>query len=275
MSVQIMAIINTSPDSFAGDGLDVDDQAAVKERIQTALDDGADILDIGGQSTRPGADIIDEAEEMKRVLPVIQLARQLTNKPISVDTFKPLVAKVALEAGANIVNDIHGCDNPQMIKLVAQAGCDVVIMHSRGTPQTMSKLTNYPKGVVEEVKAFFKERTQELIKAGIDATKIIIDPGIGFAKTAPQSYELTHNLAEFTTLGFRLLYGASNKSFIGKALAKNDQPAPIEERAVGTVVVQSFAMLSGANIIRVHNVKAAIQARAVVEALLGARQIMP
>ncbi len=275
MSVKIMAIINTSPDSFAGDGLDVRDHEALKAHIQTAINDGADILDIGGQSTRPGAEIISEADEILRVVPAIKLARELTDKTISVDTFKPAVAKAALEAGAIIVNDVHGCDNPEMVGLVAKAGCQVMVMHSRGTPQTMSHLTDYPKGVVTEVIAFFKERTKQLIAAGIRPDNIIIDPGIGFAKTAPQSYELTRCLPELAKLGYRVLYGASNKSFIGKALAHDGKIAPVEERAVGTVVLQSYAMLNGASIIRSHDVKAAVQTRTIVEALLAKREVMP
>jgi dihydropteroate synthase len=275
MPVQIMAIINTSPDSFAGDGVEVSDETALRQRIETALQEGADLLDIGGQSTRPGAEIISESHELARVLPAIKLARSLTDKPISIDTFKPSVAKAALDAGATIVNDIHGCDDPKMVELVAKAGCEVIVMHSRGTPKTMSQLTDYPKGVVAEIVTFFKERTKQLVDAGIKTENIIIDPGIGFAKTGPQSYELTRNLQQLTPLGFRVLYGASNKSFIGKALAIQGRPAPVQDRTVGTIVVQSYAMLHGADIIRVHDVRAAMQTRTIVEALLGRREVMP
>ncbi len=268
-----MAIINTSPDSFAGDGVAVANKELLKAHMQKALDDGADMLDIGGQSTRPGAEIISEDEELARVLPAIELARGMTDKPISIDTFKPYVAEAALQAGATIINDIQGGQDPKMVALAAMYDTPIIIMHSRGTPQTMSTLTDYPAGVVEEVKKFFIERTKELIAAGVQAENITIDPGIGFAKTAAQSYELTLRLHELTRLGFPLLYGASNKSFIGKALADDGQPAPVEERAAGTVVVQAQAMLNGAAIIRVHDVKAAVQTRAVVEALTAERKI--
>jgi dihydropteroate synthase len=269
MSIQIMAIINTSPDSFSGDGVSSENITELTARIQMAIDQGADILDIGGQSTRPGAVIISEPEEIRRVIPAIRIARKLTNKPISVDTFKPAVAKAALAAGADIINDITGCQNPQMIEVIKHAGCQVVIMHMRGTPQTMSSLTDYPNGVVPEVKNFLFTQAEKLVVAGVKKENIILDPGIGFAKTAMQSFELTKQLDEFAGQGYRVLYGASNKSFLGKALAENGEVAPVKERAAATVVVQSYAMLHGADILRVHDVKAAIQARTIIEALGG------
>lgn len=275
MPVQIMAIINTSPDSFSGDGIKVEDNVALHRRLQTALEQGADILDIGGQSTRPGAEIISEQAEIARVVPAVRAARKLSKTiPISVDTFKPNVAKAAFEAGATMLNDITGFGDERMVRFAAKAGCDIVVMHMRGTPQTMSRLTDYPRGVVHEVKAFFLERTKELQAAGIAPERIIIDPGIGFAKTAMQSFELTNHLADLRELGFRVLYGASNKSFIGKALAHSGEMAPVEDRAVGTVVVQTYALLQGIDIIRVHDVRAAAQTLTIVEALQGKR-ILP
>ncbi|HEX6461722.1 MAG TPA: dihydropteroate synthase [Candidatus Saccharimonadales bacterium] len=275
MAVKIMAIINTSPDSFSGDGVRVTDTGAVRRRLEQALQEGADLLDIGGQSTRPGAEIINEQTEIARVVPAIQLARELSaDIPISVDTFKPAVARAALGAGATLLNDVTGFSNQQMVQLAIESGCDIVVMHMRGTPQNMSKLTDYPGGVVPDVIDFFKKRTVELQAAGVRPEQIIIDPGIGFAKTAQQSFALTYRLKSFTELGFRVLYGASNKSFIGKALVKNGEVAPVEERAVGTIVVHTQAMLSGAAIIRVHDVKAAIETRAIVEAMLGQREVV-
>lgn len=262
-----MAIINTSPDSFSGDGIDIQDSASLERRLQDALDQGADILDIGGQSTRPGAAIITEQEEIERVVPAITLARQLSTIPISIDTFKPAVARAALRAGATILNDITGFNNKEMIQCAVEANCEVIVMHMRGTPLTMSTLTTYPDGVVEEINSFFERRTQELINAGIAPEKIILDPGIGFAKTAVQNFEITRRLSEFCHKGFRVLYGASNKSFLGKALAKDGVIAPIEDRAVGTVVVQTCALLEGASIIRVHDVTSALQTRTMIEAL--------
>lgn len=275
MSTQIMAIINTDPDSFSGDGLDIKDEAVLHEKLQTALGQGADIVDIGGQSTRPGAAMISVQEEIARVVPAISLARQLTNQPISIDTFKPEVARAAFTAGATILNDVTGFADSNMIQLARQTQCDIVVMHMRGTPQTMTTLTHYPNGVVHEIKAFFEERTQRLIAAGIAPEKIIIDPGIGFAKSSAQSFEITNQLEVFVRSGFRVLYGASNKGFIGKALAYDGQIAPIEERYVGTLLLQAYAMDKGASIIRTHDVKAAVQTRAILEALHGPKDKLP
>lgn len=272
---KVMAIINTSPDSFNGDGIDIAKGQALKQHIQTAIRQGADILDIGGQSTRPGADIISDEEEISRVIPAISLAKSLCDLPVSIDTFKPAVAQAAIKAGANIVNDIHGCDSPEMIRVLQRhTEVDVVIMHSRGTPKTMSSLTQYETDVVEEVKQFLIQRAAELEQKGIHKDRIIIDPGIGFAKTAPQSFELTRRLSEFKGLGYRILYGGSQKSFLGKALAENDQIPPPEQRNVATTAVQSYAMLQGIDIIRVHNVKSAIETRAIIEAIQGKRKVI-
>jgi dihydropteroate synthase len=276
MSAQIMAIINTSPDSFSGDGLDSADTSMLRQRIAQAIKEGADILDIGGQSTRPGAEIIDEATEMGRIKPAIAIARQISATiPISIDTFKPAVARAALDAGATILNDITGFTDDAMVAIARERQCDIVVMHMRGTPQTMSSLTDYSDGVANEVKAFFIAQTKKLVEAGVKPARIIIDPGIGFAKTAPQSFELTKELANLKELGFRILYGASNKSFLGKALAKNGVIAPVEDRAVATEVVNAYALLQGANILRVHTVRAAVQTRAIISAIQATHEVMP
>lgn len=275
MSAEIMAIINTSPDSFSGDGIITANTDHLRKRIQTALTNGADILDIGGQSTRPGAEIINEETEITRITPAIAIARQLSPTiPISIDTFKPAVAKAAFALGATIINDITGLRDPNMIALGRETKGDVVVMHMRGMPQTMSTLIDYPNGIITELKDYFKQRTDQLIAAGIAKERIIIDLGIGFAKTAPQSFNLTTHLADFHELGFRILYGASNKSFIGKALAHDGIIAPIEDRTIGTAVVQTTALLGGASILRVHDVKSAVQTRTIVEALQGQREMI-
>lgn len=266
MLAKIMAIINTSPESFAGDGSL--DEAAITRHVQTAIAEGADILDIGGQSTRPGAEVISDQEEIRRVIPAIKIARQLTDLPISVDTFKPAVAQEALEAGATILNDIHGAENEWMATLAKQYGCDLVVMHSRGTPETMSKLTDYSNGVVHEVIDFLRERTDRLVAYGVAPEKIIIDPGIGFAKTAAQSFELTQRLTELKQLGFRVLYGASRKSFLGKALADEaGELLPASERLSATMVTTVVALRQGVDIIRVHDVAPAVQARRIIECI--------
>lgn len=268
MNTKIMAIINTSPDSFSGDGSS--DETQIADHIERALADGADVLDIGGQSTRPGAAVISEEEEIAKTIPAIRIARGLTDLPISIDTFKPAVAEAALDAGATIVNDIHGGENPEIIEIVARYGCEVVVMHSRGTSETMSSLTDYPDGVVNEVIDFLKKRTSQFIAAGVSAERIIIDPGIGFAKTAAQSFELTSALGQFKQLGFRILYGASRKSFIGKALAdKTGEPLPVNERQNATTVTTAYALMQGVDIIRVHDVRSAVQARHIIACIQG------
>jgi dihydropteroate synthase len=266
MNAKIMAIINTSSDSFSGDGLM--SEAKVLARIQQALAEGADILDIGGQSTRPGAKLIDEHEEMKRAIPAIRTARELTYLPISIDTFKPVVAEAAVAAGATIINDIHGCEDDAMIEVVVKTGADIVVMHSRGTPETMAKMTDYPKGVVNEVMEFFKQRTDKLLAAGVSPKRIIIDPGVGFAKTSQQSFELTSALDDFKRLGFRVLYGHSRKGFLGTALAdKEGESLPVEQRLNATTAASTYALLHGVDIIRVHDVQAAMEARRIVECI--------
>lgn len=267
MNAKIMAIINTSSDSFSGDGLI--SEAKVSARIQQAIAEGADILDIGGQSTRPGAKLVDEHEEMKRAIPAIRRARELTYLPISIDTFNPVVAEAAVAAGATIINDVHGCEDAAMIDVVVKTGADIVVMHSRGTPATMAKMTDYPHGVVHEVREFFKQRTDALLAAGVSPKRIIIDPGIGFAKTAQQSFELTHALDDFKTLGFRILYGHSRKGFLGRALMNDDDEEliPVEQRLNATTAASTYALLQGVDIIRVHDVQVAVEVRRIVECI--------
>lgn len=266
MTAKIMAIINASPDSFSGDGLM--SEAKALARIKQVIAEGADILDIGGQSTRPGAKLVDEHEEMKRAIPIIRMARELTYLPISIDTFKPAVAEAAVAAGATIINDIHGCEDEAMIDVVVKTGAEIVVMHSRGTPETMTKMVDYPDGVVNEVMEFFKQRTDKLVAAGVPARRIIIDPGIGFAKTAQQSFELTRALDDFKRLGFQILYGHSRKGFLGKALLDEEgESLPIEQRLNATTTASTYALLHGAAILRVHDVQAAMEARRILECI--------
>ena len=230
---------------------------------------GPDIIDIGGQSTRPGAEIISVTEELARVLPAVRLARERTALPISVDTFKPAVAEAALQAGANIINDVHGCRDAGMVELVRRGGVRVVVMHSRGDPKTMPSLTDYPGGIVPSLIRFFEERIAALTAAGIKKEQLIIDPGIGFAQTGAQSFEVTQHLAEFRRFGVPVLYAASQKSFIGKALAhENGEMAPPDERVPGTIITNAYAIIHGADIIRVHDVALAAQVRRVAEAIM-------
>lgn len=267
MKTHIMAIINVSPDSFAGDGVTTLDGA--RERIKIAIHNGATILDIGGQSTRPGAEIISDEEEIARIVPVINLAQEMTDVRLSVDTFKPAVARIAVQAGVTIINDITGGVNKEMRRLIAtNSQVQLVVMHSRGTPQTMTQLTDYPRGVVPEIIDFFCSRTRELVDEGVSAEQIIIDPGIGFAKTARQSFTIFQQLDTLVSLGFPVLIGVSMKSSLGWVLSDNGQtPVPVERRSDATTATTTYAALRHVAIVRVHNVRAAHDALAVVDAI--------
>jgi dihydropteroate synthase len=252
----IMGILNVTPDSFS-DGGQFNSESAAIARAKSLIAGGADMIDIGGQSTRPGAEIIPLDEELNRVVPIVKALRLGDDKNapipdrilISVDTFRADVASAAIQAGANIINDITGgMGDPEMLPLVAKLGVPVILMHIRGTPQTMQQLTDYDD-LIGEIYQFFQERIEAAIACGIHREKIIIDPGIGFAKTFAQNLEILRRLSEFKSLGLPILIGASRKSFIGKIL---DQPDP-KQRVWGTAAACCAAIANGANIVRVHD----------------------
>jgi len=246
----IMGVLNLTPDSFS-DGSrygSVHEAVAAAEKMVT---DGADILDIGGESTRPGAEPVSAEEETERVIPVIEKLAGRLNVPISIDTWKATVAKAALNAGAEIVNDISAMTfDPAMPETVAESGAAVVLMHSRGRPAEMQKSTCY-SDIVSEVMAFLDTRIQAAILAGIDKERIVIDPGIGFGKSASGNMELIRRLHEFHMLNRPILIGTSRKSFIGTALSRE-----VSERIFGTAASVTVAMMNGASIFRVHDVAA-------------------
>jgi dihydropteroate synthase len=246
----LMGILNVTPDSFS-DGGQFDRLDAAIAQAQTMATAGADILDIGGQSTRPGAVQVSLQEELDRVIPVIEALRQAGfDLPISVDTTRAAVALAAIKAGADWINDISGASfDPEMLPTVAKLGVPIVLMHLRGTPQTMQSLTDY-QDLVGEIASDLQSRIEAAITAGVQADRIILDPGIGFAKTAEQNYELLRNLPRLAELGYPLLVGPSRKSFIGKTL---DQPDP-SQRLWGTAAACSGAIALGAHILRVHDV---------------------
>jgi dihydropteroate synthase len=248
----LMGIVNVTPDSFYDGGRYATADAAVEQGKRLA-DEGADILDIGGASSRPGARAALPEEEAERVLPVIRRLAKSFNGPISVDTTRSSVARLALEAGATWINDISaGRADPLMPGLVAAEGtCTVVLMHMRGTPETMQSLSQY-SDVVTEVKQELLAAVDVFIKAGVRRERIVIDPGIGFAKTAEQNIILLRHLDVFVTTGYPLLVGTSRKSFIGRL---TDREAP--ERLWGTLGSIAPAFLHGARIFRVHDVAAA------------------
>jgi dihydropteroate synthase len=244
----LMGVLNVTPDSFS-DGGKFNTRDNALAQAQYLVDAGADIIDIGGQSTRPGAAEVSLEEELNRVLPVVQALRLYTQVPISVDTTRASVARAAIEAGADIVNDISGGTfDPDMLSVVAQLKVPIVLMHIRGTPQTMQKLTDY-QDLIAEIYQFLESRIAAFVTAGVERSKIIIDPGIGFAKTYNQNLELLRRLPEFRSLGCPMLVGPSRKSFIGHIL---NQPDP-KARVWGTGAACCAAIAGSADILRVHD----------------------
>ena len=263
----LMSILNVTPDSFSGDGLHIDREAVLR-RAQEFAEAGADILDVGGESTRPKATPVSETEELRRVLPAIEAISAGLNLPISIDTLKPAVAQAALKAGAHVINDVTGLADPVMRQIAAESGVPVIIMHSRGTPQTMTGLTNYGGDVLGELERFFERRIAEVEAAGVARQKIILDPGIGFAKTAAQNLEILRGLSRLRKFDRPLLVGVSRKAFIGKLVAgPGREPAPPAERVYGTSAAVALAIADGADIVRVHDVAAIAGAVRVADAI--------
>jgi dihydropteroate synthase len=244
----IMGVLNVTPDSFSDGGQFNSLESAIAQ-AQQMIQDGADILDVGGQSTRPNAEEVSLQEELDRVIPVIQAIRQKFDQiPISVDTTRSQVAKAAIAAGADLINDISGgVFDSEMLSTVGELGVPIILMHMRGTPKTMQSLTEY-QDLISEICEFLKDRINQAIAHGI--TQIMIDPGIGFAKTYNQNLEILRRLKAFQELNCPVLVGASRKSFIGHIL---DQPDP-KKRVWGTAAACVSAIANGADVVRVHDV---------------------
>jgi dihydropteroate synthase len=262
----VMGIVNAAPDSFSGDGFYASavyrrPSTAIIDFVEQMIDDGADIIDVGGESSRPGAKAVSVKEELNRTIPVIKALAKKIKKPISVDTCKPEVAKGALDNGAVMVNDITGLRNPGMAKAVAKYKAGVVIMHMRGKPRSMQKNPQY-SCLIEEIIGYLDCAIKRAEESGIDREKIIVDPGIGFGKLMEHNLEILKRLAEFRVLGRPILVGTSRKSFIGKIL--NVQP---QERVFGTVATCVSAVQNGAKIVRVHDVRGVRQALKVLDAI--------
>ncbi|MCI4626197.1 MAG: dihydropteroate synthase [Candidatus Magnetoovum sp. WYHC-5] len=258
----IMGILNITEDSFSDGGKFLHKNAAIEHALQME-EEGADIIDIGGESTRPGASMIDSKEELRRVLPIIEeLAAKV--KTISIDTYKPEVAKEAIEAGASIVNDVYGLryNSNKMTEVIAKYDVPVVIMHMRGTPETMQKKISYIN-LLSEISAFFNESFKLAASNGIDENKIIIDPGIGFGKTFAHNLQLIKNLQKFKILNKPILVGPSRKTFIGEILGN----VPTGKRLMGTASAVTACVLNGANIVRVHDVKEIAQVVKIADAI--------
>lgn len=259
----VMGVLNATPDSFYDGGRYTTLDAALA-RAEQMLAEGADILDIGGESTRPGAQPVPEEEEIRRVLPLIEaIVARFPEAAVSIDTTKSRVAQLALQAGACIVNDISGATfDPRMLAVVAQASALIVLMHIKGTPQTMQQNPTYDD-VVAEVKATLYAHARRALDAGVLPEHIWLDPGIGFGKTVQHNLQLLRGLPELATLGYPILIGTSRKSFIGHILGG----LPPEERLEGTLATLALAVAWGADIVRVHDVKAAVRAVRVADAL--------
>ncbi|MDD5225001.1 MAG: dihydropteroate synthase [bacterium] len=246
---RLMGILNVTPDSFY-DGGRYSDRSRAREQALRMADEGADILDIGGESTRPGAETVSPEEEIQRVVPLIESLAGKISIPISIDTYKAKVARAAIAAGAEMVNDISGLTfDPEMVSVVAESGVPVVLMHTLGRPQVMQENPVY-RDLIREIKEFLAGAIQKAERSGVRAENIIVDPGIGFGKTLEHNLEIINRLAEFQDLGKPVMIGPSRKSFIGRIL---DEPAG--ERLEGTLAAVAIAAWNGAEIIRVHDVR--------------------
>jgi dihydropteroate synthase len=258
----VMGVLNVTPDSFSDGGRYADLDAAVAHGVRLRAA-GAQLVDVGGESTRPGADRVDARTEVDRVVPVV---RELTaaGVPVSIDTSRARVAEAALAAGADVVNDVSGgLADPDMARVVRDAGCPWVLMHWRGHSRGMRELASYTD-VVADVRAELGQRVDEALRAGVAADRIIVDPGLGFAKTAAHNWELSARLPELLDLGFPLLFGASRKSYLGRLLADpHGEPRPTDGREAATIATSLLAVAAGAWGVRVHDVRGTVDALAV------------
>jgi dihydropteroate synthase len=269
----VMGIVNVTPDSFSGDGTGDDVARAVAHGL-ALVRDGADLLDVGGESTRPGATPVSAAEEQRRVLPVIERLAAATSVPISIDTFKAATAATALRAGATLVNDVWGLrHDPDMARVVAEHGAAIVIMHNRTTPPLVSPVVgghyaaaDYGGDLVAEVLDWLRQSLALARAAGVAEEQIIVDPGIGFGKGLRQNLEVIRRLAEFRALGRPVLLGASRKSFIGRVL-----DLPPEERVEGTAAAVALGIANGADMVRVHDVAPLARVARMADAIVRGR----
>ena len=260
---EIMGIVNVTPDSFSDGGLFASVESAL-DHARTLIGEGAAIIDIGGESTRPGADDVDEPEEIRRILPVIKgLAKCNPAVVISVDTCKASVARAAVEAGARIINDVTGFRDPSMTTVAAETGAGLVVMHMQGSPRTMQQHPHY-LDVISEIVAFFEDRYTTLIAAGVSPEAIVFDPGIGFGKSQEHNLEILRHLNRLGVRGRPLLLGVSRKSFIGRILGSDR----IEDRSWPTVAITSHAREHGVALHRVHEVKPNLEALRMTEAMM-------
>ena len=259
----IMGILNMTPDSFSDGGQFKSHDKAIDHALKM-VEEGANIIDIGGESTRPGAEAVQLEEELSRTIPIIEAVRLKSDCLISIDTYKSKVAKAALDAGADMVNDISGLPfDHNMASLVAKRNVPVIIMHIKGKPRDMQKNPNYDN-LIKEIKAFFEVQIAIAKKAGIDSGNIILDPGIGFGKRLEDNFEIIRELGQISTMGYPVLLGPSRKSFIGFTL-----DLPIEERIEGTLASITAGVINGARIVRVHDIRATRRTLTITEKIMG------
>ena len=259
----IMGILNMTPDSFSDGGQFKSHNKAIDHALKM-VEEGANIIDIGGESTRPGAEAVQLEEELIRTIPIIEAIRLKSDCLISIDTYKSKVATAALAAGADMVNDISGLTfDHNMASLVAKRNVPVIIMHIKGKPGDMQKNPNYDN-LIKEIKAFFEVQIAIAKKAGIDSGNIILDPGIGFGKRLEDNFEIIRELGQISTMGYPVLLGPSRKSFIGFTL-----DLPIEERIEGTLASITAGVINGARIVRVHDIRATRRTLTITEKIMG------
>ncbi|WP_430886596.1 dihydropteroate synthase [Fusibacter sp. JL216-2] len=252
----VMGILNATPDSFSDGGQFNEVKAGIEHAIEM-VEEGADIIDVGGESTRPGAKEVTLEDELERVVPLIKGIRENVNVPISIDTYKAKVAEAALQAGANMVNDVWGLQRePEIAKVAARAGAPVIAMHNQ-------KGTHYDEDIIESMRKFFKKSIQIALDAGVPKEHIILDPGIGFGKTSEQNVVVMGRLHELHDLGYPILLGTSRKSMIGKIL-----DLPSDERVEGTIATNVVGVMAGMEIVRVHDVKENLRAVKVADAIV-------
>jgi len=267
----LMGVLNVTSDSFSDGGKFFAAKGAVEHALAMQRD-GADIIDIGAESTRPGSNEIPAAEELRRLLPVLHALRGKLKIPISVDTRKSGVAEIALGAGAEIINDISGLrHDPELARVAAKHGAALVLVHIRGTPRTMQK-GPFARDVIKDVVGGLQQSIATASKFGVRRSQVVIDPGIGFGKTYTQNYELLAKLSEVAKLGYPLLVGTSRKGFLGATLARSGKAAPVEERLFATAATVAASILNGAHIVRVHDVKEMKEVAVVADMIVSARR---
>ena len=264
----VMGVLNVTPDSFSDGGKYEQPESAIEHAL--AMEQaGADMLDIGGESTRPGSEEISASQELDRILPVLEGLRGRLKIPISVDTRRSTVAELALRAGAEIINDVSGLKNDaRIVGIAAKYSVPLILMHMRGEPPTMQR-GPFARDVMKDVTRGLRESVAKARKAGVAKSQIILDPGIGFGKSHSQNYELLQKLPQLGVLGYPLLVGTSRKGFLGTTLARDGKPAPPEERIWGTAATVTASILGGAHIVRVHDVAEMAQVARVADCVVN------